>query len=87
MFADLGFWAAIKRAGAPVTGFYLLSMLDLQTNAEGDIVGVDRGRAVYKQILGRTMYISLLVTLLTLILGFPVAYVLANTCRRAPPIC
>jgi putative spermidine/putrescine transport system permease protein len=82
IFSDLEFWAAIKRAGAPLTPFYLLSTLDLQTNATGEIVAVEKGRAVYKQILGRTMYISLLVTLLTLILGFPVAYVLANTPPR-----
>ncbi len=82
VFSDIGFWAAVKRAGAPITNFYLLGTLDLQTNAKGRIVGVEKGRAVYKQILGRTMYISLLVTLLTLILGFPVAYVLANTPPR-----
>jgi putative spermidine/putrescine transport system permease protein len=82
VFSDLGFWTAVKRAGAPITSFYMLGTLDLQTNVEGEIVGVEKGRAVYKQILGRTMYISLLVTLLTLILGFPVAYVLANTPPR-----
>jgi putative spermidine/putrescine transport system permease protein len=82
IWSDLNTWIAIERAGNPITSFYLLNTVDLETKPDGHIGAVDPGRAVYLDILKRTMGISLTVTLLTLILGFPVAYVLANTPPR-----
>ena len=82
IWSDINVWTAIKRAGSPITGFYLLNTVDLETKPDGHIGAVDPGRAVYLNILKRTMGISLIVTLATLILGFPVAYVLANTPPR-----
>jgi putative spermidine/putrescine transport system permease protein len=75
-------WAVIKRSGPPLTDFYLLKAVDLERNADNEIVRANPNQAIYLQILGRTMYISVLVTLLTLVLGFPVAYVLANVSPR-----
>jgi putative spermidine/putrescine transport system permease protein len=72
-------WATIKRASSAYTPFYLLNVLDLKQQADGTVVGVDENRRIYKQILLRTLGISLLVTLLTLVLGYPVAYMLATT--------
>jgi len=82
IWSDINVWTAIKRASSPITGFYLLNTVDLETKPDGHIGAVDPGRAVYLNILKRTMGISLIVTLATLILGFPVAYVLANTPPR-----
>jgi putative spermidine/putrescine transport system permease protein len=78
IWGDVNTWATIKRAGRAFTDFYLLNTLDLKRDIEG-IRRVDANRAIYGDILLRTMGISLLVTLMTLVLGFPVAYVLANT--------
>ncbi len=75
-------WATIKRASARITPFYLLNVLDLKQGADGSIHAADANRAIYVQILGRTLGISLLVTLLTLVLGFPVAYMLATLPQR-----
>jgi putative spermidine/putrescine transport system permease protein len=75
-------WAAIKRASAPVTSFYLLNVLDMKQSVTGGIESVSPDRAIYVQILTRTFGISLLVTLLTLILGYPVAYMLATLPQR-----
>jgi putative spermidine/putrescine transport system permease protein len=75
-------WAKVRQAGQPYTSFYLLAMLDLERDAEGNIVPVDPERAVYRDILLRTLIISLTVTLATLILAYPVAYVLANAPAR-----
>lgn len=71
-------WAAIRRSSSDWTPFYILSMLDLRQGADGSIEGVPADRAIYRDILVRTLGISLLVTLLTLILGYPVAYLLAT---------
>src|SRR5207247_11443252 len=79
IWSDIDTWTAIKRAGSPITSFYLLNTLDLESKPDGTIGAVDPGRAVYRDILKRTIGISLTVTLLTLILGFPLAYVLVTT--------
>lgn len=79
IWGDVNTWAVLKRAGRPFTDFYLLTTVDLKRDTQGKIARTDRNTAIYLGILARTMGISLLVTLMTLILGFPVAYVLANT--------
>ena len=43
-------------------------------------------RAIYKDILVRTLGISLLVTVMTLILGYPVAYLLATSPQKTASI-
>jgi putative spermidine/putrescine transport system permease protein len=75
-------WAVIKRASSALTPFYLLNVLDLEQAPAGGLQGVDENRAVYKQILWRTLGISFLVTVLTLILGYPVAFLLATLPQR-----
>jgi putative spermidine/putrescine transport system permease protein len=70
-------WAALRRAGGPVTDFYLLAALDLRRDAEGSITGVRADERVFRNVLGRTLWISAVVTLVCLVLGYPVAYVIA----------
>src|SRR6185503_8872053 len=70
-------WAAIRRAGGPVTDFYLLAALDLQRDADGSITGGPVEQRVFRDVLGRTLWISAMVTLICLALGYPVAYVIA----------
>jgi putative spermidine/putrescine transport system permease protein len=71
-------WSTIKRSSSAYTPFYLLNMLDLRQTADGSIERVPANRAIYVDILLRTIGISLLVTTCTLILGYPVAYMLAT---------
>ncbi len=71
-------WESIRRAGVPVTGFYLLAAVDRTVNADGDIVALPPEEALYLDVLGRTFWMSLLVTGFCLLLGFPVAYLMAN---------
>ena len=75
---DSSTWAKIRQAGSPVTPFYLLGAFDLQRDDAGSIVAADPDRAVYVDILVRTFGISLAVTVLTLVLGYPVAFMLAT---------
>ncbi len=79
-------WATIKRSSSNYTPFYVLSMLDLRQNPDGSIENVPPDRAIYKSILVRTLGISLLVTVLTLVLGYPVAYLLATSPQRTASI-
>jgi len=72
------YWQAIKNASSAWTDYYLLWALDLQRNADGEIVDVDEGRAVYFEVLIRTVEISFAVTLICFALGLPIGYLLAT---------
>jgi putative spermidine/putrescine transport system permease protein len=71
-------WAAIKRARSPWTPFYLLRAVDLQQNADNAIEWMPADRAIYITVFERTFWIAFQVTLATVLLGFPVAYLLAT---------
>jgi putative spermidine/putrescine transport system permease protein len=79
-------WATIKRSSSNYTPFYILSMLDMRQGPDGSIEQVPADRAIYKDILLRTLGISLFVTLMTLVLGYPVAYLLATSPQRTASI-
>lgn len=79
-------WATIKRSSSVFTPFYLLAMMDMRQGADGSVERVPAERAVYIDILKRTLGISLLVTVMTLVLGYPVAYMLATTPQRSASI-
>ena len=81
IWGDKLIWTKIKQAGNRVTDYYLLRSLDLERGADGAIAAVNKSQAVYVSVLGRTFYISALVTLITLVLAYPVAMMLAH----APP--
>jgi putative spermidine/putrescine transport system permease protein len=72
-------WAVIRQASGPLTDFYILASLDLQRNPAGAIVGV--GSAFARAIV-RTFEISLSVTILALAVGFPFAYIVAQSSPR-----
>ena len=74
-------WAVIRRAGGPLTDFYLLAALDLRRDASEAITATRPEQAVFRNVLGRTLWISGVVTLVCLLLGYPVAYFIA----RQPP--
>lgn len=71
-------WQAINQASGPFTSFFLLKAVDLEQKANGDLVSVDPDSAIYVDILIRTFTVAFAVTVLSVLLGFPVAYLLAN---------
>jgi putative spermidine/putrescine transport system permease protein len=75
-------WAAIKRADSPWTSFYLLAALDFRRDADNAIREVPPERQIYVTVFVRTFWIAFQVTLGTLILGFPAAYLLATLPTR-----
>jgi putative spermidine/putrescine transport system permease protein len=74
-------WAALRRAGGPVTDFYLLAALDLRRDAGNAITSAPANESVFRSVLGRTLWIAGIVTLACLALGYPVALFIA----RQPP--
>ncbi len=75
-------WAALRHASGPVSSFYFWASLDRRVDADGRIVPVPRERAVFVEILARTFEISAVVTLLCMLLGYPVAALLAGLPSR-----
>jgi putative spermidine/putrescine transport system permease protein len=78
MWNQVETWAAIERAGHKLTSSYLVSAVDLEWTADGSLVRVPPERRVFLDMYVRTFWIALQVTVATLLLGFPVAYLLAN---------
>ncbi|HEX9791929.1 MAG TPA: ABC transporter permease [Kiloniellales bacterium] len=76
-WSDAERWGAIQRAGGPLTSFYLLTAVDLHQTADGSILRRPAQESIYLDVLGRSFQISILVTVFCLLLGFPVAYLLA----------
>lgn len=75
-------WSVVKRAAGPTTSFYLLAALDRRLDADGAVTKVAPDRAVFVDVLARTFWLSGVVTVLCLLLGYPVAYVLAGAPER-----
>jgi putative spermidine/putrescine transport system permease protein len=71
-------WFAIRNGVRPFTTSYLLAALDLRWTSNGGIGQVPSGQAIYRTVFARTFAIASGVTLMTLVLGFPLAWLLAN---------
>ncbi len=76
------YWVAVQEAATPVTDFYLLAALDLKRDTAGDLVAVPDDRSLYIDVMARTFWISFVVTLSCLFLGYPLAYLLATLPTR-----
>jgi putative spermidine/putrescine transport system permease protein len=86
VWGEVETWSVIKRATSAYTPFYLLNVVDLKQKADGSLTGVEDNRKIYRDILLRTLGISFMVTVLTLIMGFPVAYLLATVPQKTASI-
>lgn len=76
VWGEVATWAVLARNAAPLTAHYLLTAVDLRLDANGAIGRVPAEEAIFLQILGRTLWIAALVTVATVVLGYPVAYVI-----------
>jgi putative spermidine/putrescine transport system permease protein len=76
------YWRAIKTAAPRFTARYLLAAGGLQPGSDGALVQPDPERRLYPALLARTLWMSLVVTLLCLVLGYPVAFLLATAPRK-----
>ena len=70
-------WATIKRYSGTVTAGYFLNAVDAELTAEG-VEMKDEDERIYLFLLWRTMLLSTLITLACAILGYPIAFLLAN---------
>lgn len=71
-------WRLLKRAATSPTPDFLLAAVDAQVTPQGSVAFVPDNASIYRQAFLRTISISGMVTLLCLVLGYPVAWLLAN---------
>jgi putative spermidine/putrescine transport system permease protein len=71
-------WGAIHRAGGPLSAFHVLTALDLRQDAAGRLGAVPEDQAVFRLVLVRSLWISLTVTACCLLLGWPLAWLIAT---------
>lgn len=71
-------WQLIQRAGGPVTSLYLLRALDMTRTPDGAIRAVEPEQALYRTLFWRTLTVSVIVTLVCVLLAYPVAATIAR---------
>jgi len=81
-WGDRELWSAMKWASQGYTSEFYLAAVDRTRDVDGNIVMVEEYRQIYVKILLRTLYLAGLITGLCLLLGYPVAYLLASLPTR-----
>lgn len=75
-------WQVIKQFSGSLTPGYFLAAVDAKQNPDGSIEFVQEEKSIYGALFLRTVILSTVITLLTLLLGFPVAYLIATQPAR-----
>lgn len=70
-------WGTIAAFSAPYTSGYFLAAADMELSPEG-VQQVDANEKIYGTLFIRTLWMSLTITFCCILLGYPVAYLLAN---------
>lgn len=76
-WAEPGVWNALKKAGQTFTSSYYLTALDLELSRDGAIQ--QRDTKIYLKLYGKTLWMALVITFLTLLLGYPLAFHMAHS--------
>lgn len=79
---DVGTWSTVKYASSTWTLGYYLKAFDLKRDSGGAIVHQPESERLYVSVFLRTAWVSLSVSALCLLFGYPVAHFLANIPAR-----
>ncbi len=77
-WGDITFWQSLGSMKDPYTFGYYLNAVDLRYNHDKSVTAQPENRRIYKMLWGRTLLVSLIVTVLCLILAYPVSHLLAT---------
>lgn len=78
-------WQSIHRVGRAFTDTHYLTALDLERTADNEIRPRESAR-IYLQLYGKTLSLALTITVLCVLLGYPLAYYLAHAPKRTAAI-
>lgn len=71
-------WLVLRQASARYTPRHYLNALDLTFDESGQIVRQPEDKRIYVQLMIRTLLVSLSIAMLCFVLGYPLAYLMAN---------
>jgi putative spermidine/putrescine transport system permease protein len=77
-WGDINTWGVLKKVSVRYTTRYFLNAVDRDFDNGGNIVEKPEEKQIYVTLFIRTLWISLLVTLLTLLIGYPIAYLIST---------
>ncbi len=77
-WADPNYWKALGEMVDPLTMGYYLNAVDLRYDLNKEIIQQPKNRRIYNHIWYKTFKVSFLVTIFCLMLGYPIAYLLAT---------
>ncbi|HKK22276.1 MAG TPA: ABC transporter permease [Pseudohaliea sp.] len=77
-WADPDVWKLIQRESDPFTLSYYLQSVDLKYSPEGAIIEQPEYLQIHVKLFVRTFWMSAAITGLCLLLGYPIAFLLAN---------
>ncbi|MFT4148878.1 MAG: ABC transporter permease [Paracoccaceae bacterium] len=80
-WAEPKYWDVIDRNASPISWRHFQKATGLKPGPDGSL-HIAKGDDIYLQIMLRTLVIALQVTAMTLLLGYPLAYGVANGSRR-----
>ena len=75
---DPAVWQLLKRLSSPYTMGYYLNAVDLRLDVEGNVEAQPDFRRIYVDLFLRTFWMSILITGLTILLGYPIAHLMAT---------
>ena len=78
-WTDLLYWRTIKGNDSRFTLHYLLQAVDLDLQWDGSIQRAPPNQQIYIENLLRTLWIALVVTIVCILLGYPVAFLIATS--------
>jgi len=81
-WSELETWTVIKRNTAPYTIGYYLNAVDMKYDKDGSIIMQSENRQIYGKLFLRTFAISLAITLICVVLAYPISYLLATLPTR-----
>ncbi len=76
-WGEVDTWKLIKQFAPTYTVGYFLAAVDAKQQPGGGIVRVGEEKRIYVDLFWRTLRLSLIITVMTLLLGFPIAYLMA----------
>jgi putative spermidine/putrescine transport system permease protein len=77
-WAQPGIWGTIRNLASPTHSLFYLSALDAKRNQDGSVGPQPEDQRIHITIYLRTLGVALTVTLMCMVLGFPLAYLLAH---------
>ncbi len=81
-WAEPPYWTAIANNDTAWSPYYLLASLDLKLDNQGHVINVPPDTSAFRAIFARTFWISFVVTVVALLLGYPLAYWITRLNKR-----